>query len=154
MAKHPSYGSSLKWDPAGGTSYSNIGQVTDISGPSVSRGDVDATDHDNAVSRGGNGYREYAQGIPDGGEITFGINFDPINDDTHGQTSGTGILSDFENTGALAAWVLELHTISGTLEWAVDAYLNGAEFESPLEGIHTAELTLKVSGKPSLTATS
>jgi len=153
MVKHTSFGSTLSWDPAGGTSYTAIGQVTDISGPSVTRGDIDATDHDSAVDNGGDGWREFAKGIPDGGDLTFGINWDPVNLNPHGQTSGTGILSDFEDTtGDLASWKLDLHTLSGTMEWAFDGYLNGASFEHPLEGIHTAEITVKISGKPTLTA--
>jgi hypothetical protein len=154
MAKHPSFGSSISWDPAGGTSYTALGQVTDITGPNVSRGDVDVTDHDNAVSQGGAGWREFVQGVPDAGDLTFGLIWDPINLDPHNQTEGTGILSDFESTGALASWKVELHTISGTLEWEFDGYLNGASFETPVEGTHTAEITVKISGKPSLTATS
>lgn len=152
--KHPSFGSKVYWDPDGGTSWSAIGQVTDISGPSVTRGDVDTTDHDDAVGGGGpgSGWRTFAQGIPDGGDLTFGIIFDPINKTSQNQTSGTGILSDFESTGALAAWKIELHTQSGTLEWAMDGYVNGATFETPLEGTHTGEITVKISGKPVLTA--
>ena len=151
--KHPSFGSTLSWDPAGGTSWTALGQVTDISGPSVSRGDVDVTDHDDAVDNGGDGWRTFAKGIPDGGDLTFGLIWDPINKTAHGQTSGTGILSDFENTsGDLPAWKVALHTLSGTMEWVFDGYLNGASFETPLEGTHTAEITVKISGKPTLTA--
>lgn len=154
MAKHASFGSKVSWDPNGGTAYTSIGQVTDIGGPSASRGDVDVTDHDNAVSNGGAGWREFVQGVPDAGDLTFGVNFDPINKTAHGQTGGTGVLSDFENTGALATWLLELHTQSGTLEWEFSGYLNGASFDSPVEGTHTGEMTVKISGKPTLTATS
>ena len=153
MAKHPSFGSTLSWDPAGGTSWTAIGQVTDISGPSVSRGDVDVTDHDNAVTNGGDGWREFTKGVPDAGDLTFGVNWDPVNLDPHGQTAGTGILSDFEDTtGDLAAWQVSLHTLSGTMEWSFSGYLNGASFETPVEGTHSAEITVKISGKPTLTA--
>lgn len=153
MAKHPSFGSSISWDPAGGTDYAAIGQITDITGPNISRGDVDVTDHDNAVSQGGGGFREFTQGIPDAGDLTFGLIFDPINKTAHNQESGTGLLSDLENTGALASWLVELHTISGTLEWEFDGYVNGFGVDSPVEGTHTAEVTVKINGKPTLTAT-
>lgn len=149
--KHPSYGSTLSVDLQGGTSFTKIGQVMDLAGPNITRGDVDVTDHDNATVNGGDGYREYLGGVPDGGDVTFNLHFDAVNDDTHGQTAGTGILNDFTRD-TLANWQLSLNTLSGSMDWTFLGYLNGFSPEAPVEGAHTAEVTVKVSGKPTLAA--
>jgi len=153
MVKHSSFGSRLYWDPYGGSDFTAIGQVGDIDGPSVSRGDVDVTDHDDAVVNDGDGWRTFLKGIPDAGDLSFVLNFDPIFVATHGQEEGTGVLWDFENTrGELPTWRLDLHTLEGTLEWGFSGYVSGATFSSPVEGAHTGDITVKISGKPTLTA--
>jgi hypothetical protein len=153
MAKHPSFGSKIMVDIAGGSDYASVGQVLDIAGPNISRSEIDTTDHDNAEANGGDGYREFLGGIPDGGDITFPVHFDPINLDTHGQTAGSGILSTFTKQD-LVSWKISLNVLNGTLNWECDGFLNSWSPESPLEGKHTGEVSIKVSGKPLLTATS
>jgi hypothetical protein len=152
MVKHPSFGAALYIDIAGGSDYSKVGQLGDLSGPSISRGEVDVTDHDNAVSRGGDGYREFLGGVPDGGEITGPIHWDPNNDDTHGQTAGSGILATLTKD-TLVAWKIEVNQTTGTLEWTTMGFLSGFSPEYPVEGANTGEITIKVSGKPTINLT-
>lgn len=150
MTHHPSFGSLLAWDPAGGTAYSNVGQVHDITFPDISRGDIDVTDQDDEAS---NKYRAFLPGIPDGGNITFDIGFDPTDAD-HAQASGTGLLGDFERSGCtLPAWQLTLKMCSGTAIWTTDGYVNSFNAQAPLEGEQLASVSVKVSGKPTLTVT-
>jgi hypothetical protein len=130
----------------GGTSYSAVGQVKDISGPNISRGTIDVTDHDSA-----DGYREFLPGLADGGEVSFTIGWDP-NEAIHQQIGGTGLLGDFEEDGCnMPAWQLELNTCTGTAIWTFDGFLTGFSPGAPVEGELTADVGVKVNGKPTLT---
>lgn len=148
MTHHPSFGTQLKWDPAGGTVYVAIGQVKDIAGPAMSRGDIDVSDHDSA-----NGWREFLPGLADGGTLTFTIGFDSQNT-AHLQGVGTGLLGDFDRNGcALPAWELTLTQCAGTAVWTFDGYPNGFNPSAPVEGENTVDIGVKISGKPVLTIT-
>ena len=152
MTHSPSFGSQLKWDPAGGTAYSPVGQVRDMGFPDLSRGDIDVTDHDDGIT-GGTPYRQFLPGIADGGNLTFAIGFDPSDAD-HGTAVGTGLLGSFEQDGCtLPAWELTLHVCTGTAIWTFDGYPNSFSGAIPLEGELTADVGVKVSGKPTLTIT-
>jgi len=149
MTHHPSFGSELKWDPAGGTGYSAIGQVHDIKGPNISRGTIDTTDQDDAS---GDGYRTFLPGIPDGGDITFTIGFDP-NNTAHTQGAGTGLIGDFVNDGCTpATFQHTLKLCGGTAIWTFPGFLTGFSPSSPLEGEQTADVSVKIAGKPTLSA--
>ena len=148
MTHHPSFGSALKWDPVGGTVYVALGQVRDVSGPSLTRGDIDVTDQDST-----SGYREFLPGLTDGGAVAFDIGFDPENVN-HVQGVGTGLLGDFEQDGCtLAAWQWTLSTCAGTAIWTWDGYVNSFTQTTPVEGQHTAAIGVKISGKPTLDIT-
>jgi len=148
LTHHPSWSAALKWDPAGGTSYTAIGQVKDISGPDISRGDIDVTDHDSA-----SGWREFLPGLSDGGTVSFPIGLDTANT-AHIGASGTGLLGDFDRDGCtMPAFQLTLNLCSGTGIWTFDGYPNGFSNSYPVEGENTADLSIKVTGKPTLAVT-
>ncbi len=148
MTHHPSFGADLQWDPAGGTVYVAIGQVKDISGPALARGDVDVTDHDSSL-----GYREFLPGLTDGGVVTFTIGFDDQNT-AHLQGVGTGLAGNMDQDGCtLPAFELTLNSCVGTPVWTWDGYVNGYTPGMPVEGENTVDISIKVSGKPVLTVT-
>lgn len=148
MTHHPAFGSALKWDPAGGTVYVAIGQVKDISGPGITRGDVDVTDHDSS-----DGFREYLPGLVDGGVYTFTVGWDSQNT-AHLQGAGTGLIGDFDGGGCtLSAWQHTLTQCAGTAVWTFVGYVNGFTMNNPVEGEVTADLSVKISGKPTMTVT-
>lgn len=151
MVKHNSFGTTLSVDLAGGTDFTKVAQILDLAGPNIERPEVDATDHDNAIRNGGDGYREYFGGIPDAGDITVPVHFDPINETSHEQ-SGTGILGSFTDR-TLANWKIELAANSGSMDWQCKGFLNGWSPEAPLEGKHTGEVSIKLSGAPTLNIT-
>jgi hypothetical protein len=149
MTHQPAFGAVLSWDPAGGTSYSTIAQVRDITGPDITRGDIDVTAHDSTA-----GYREFLPGIPDPGSFSFVLGWDPQDAD-HIQGVGTGIIGDFERAGcsALAAFRLVLDHCGGTATWTWDGYVSSFSLAVPLEGEYTSDVSLKISGKPTLAVT-
>jgi hypothetical protein len=143
----PSFGSQLKMDPAGGTVYVAIGDVQDIAGPSVTRGEIDVTTHDSA-----SGFREYIQGLADSGGVTFPIVFDSQNV-KHLQGVGTGLLGDFEQTCTIPSWEHTFNDCAGTVVLTYDAFVTGYSFTNAVEGAVMGDITLKVTGKPTLTVT-
>lgn len=146
MTHHPSHGSILEWDPAGGTSYVAIGQVQDISFPNITRGTIDTSTHDID-------YRTYMPGLSDGGDLSFTISLDPANS-AHVGGGGTGLLGDFDRAGCtIPAWELTLNVCSGTAVWTFDGFPTGFSGSVGVEGELTADITVKVTGVPTLTTT-
>jgi len=146
MTYHPSFGAQLKVDWAGGTAYSTIAQVKDINGPNITRGVTDVTCHDSPDQ----GYREKLPGLPDAGQVTFDLEWDP-NDSMHIQGAGTGLLGDFEQDGCtLAAWQMTLPGCGGSPIWTFDGFVVAASGVTPVEGSLRQSLTVEINGKPSL----
>jgi len=89
--------------------------------------------------------------LSDGGDISFTIGFDPANT-AHGTAAGTGLIGDFTRDGCtIPAWQLTLNLCTGTGIWTFDGYPNGMSFNAPIEGENTADVTIKVTGVPTLT---
>jgi len=149
MANHPGHLGTLGWDPAGGTSYTNIAKIRDMSGPSISRNEIEIADRSMTTY-----YNEYIGGRVDPGAISFGLTWDPIADTTHAQTAGTGLLSDFETEQCtLATWQWQLDGCGGTATFTFDGFVSGFDVDDPMDDVLTAELTIKISGKPTLAIT-
>ena len=149
MTHHPSFGTILAFDPTGGTTYVDIAYVHDISGPNITRGDVDVTNHDST-----DGYREFLPGLTDPGDVTFQIGFDPLDAD-HTQGAGTGLLGDFAfNDGCDPTnWEITLNVCAGTAVWTFEGYVNSWSGVYAVEGELLADIGVKVAGKPTLTVT-
>lgn len=148
MTHHPSWGTLVGYDAAGGTVYAAINQVKDIAGPNMSRGDIDVSDHDSAL-----GYREFLPGLTDAGDVSFQLGFDPT-DAVH--TQGTaGLLYNFELDGCtMTSWEIDLNVCTGTAIWTFDGYVNSWSGTYAVEGELLADIGIKISGKPTLTITS
>jgi len=122
--------------------------VKDISGPSISRDTFEVTDRDVT----GN-YKEFWGGYSDGGDLTFAVNWDPLSDATHGTGSTSGMLYNLETTdmcSAKAAWEVQMDLCGGTATWTFDGILSGFEMSAPENDVLQADISVKVSGKPTL----
>ena len=142
MARAPSFGVEIGYDTAGGTSYTTIGHVKDVTGPNISRGTIDITDHDST-----DGFREFFGGLVDGGEVTFQIGLD------HEAAAHSGLWASFSSSTEVPwAWLITFNVFSGTYTWAFDGFLTALSPGAPMEGQNVWDLTVKVTGKPTLTA--
>lgn len=115
--------------------FVSIANVTSVSGPEIEREAYDVTAHDSP-----DGWREFIGGLKDGGEVSVEVNYDPrVHDD---------LVADFDDSAPRNYKMV----FPGTLgSWAFAALLTGFSQESPVDDKLSAELTLKVSGKPTIT---
>lgn len=140
MAKNAGHEVTLQWDAAGGTVFATIGQIIDITGPSIERNPIDVTTRDSASY-----YREFIKGFKDLGELTFNVVFDG-DLASHG-TAAAGLLSDFADDDTIPAWRMQFP--GGTILF--DGFLTGAEMAEPLDDALTADVTAKLTGAPTFT---
>jgi len=114
-----------------------VGELTNIGGPGMSADTIDVTSHSSA-----DGYREFIQGIKDGGEISMEGNF--IKADV-GQVA---LLASF-NSGVAAEFNIVFLDSS---DWTFTAIVTGVECSAPYDDKIGFSATMKISGKPVFTA--
>jgi predicted secreted protein len=120
--------------------FTTISEVTDLSGPSLSLAALTATSHDSG------GWKEIIGGILDGGSVTLSLNFKPTHA-THSYTAG--LIKDMVNR-TLRNFQL-IFTDSGTTTWSFAALVTAFETTEPVDERLTADVTLEISGAPTLT---
>lgn len=136
-----SFGTLLKIGDGGGTEvFTTIAEVLDISGPALKMNTEDATNHSST-----GGYEEYIPTTLAAGELTFGLNFQPTAA-THSQTSG--LLKDFKNKTKRNFQLV--FPDAGSTTWAFAAYVTGFEPKAPVKGKLSADVTLLITGQPTL----
>ncbi len=124
-----------------GNVFATIAGVTNISGPSRSRETLDVTAHDSP-----DGYMEFLGGLRDGGEVSLDINYDPA-ETTH------DLDDDFEDDTPRNYQIVLLPGTDDEWTWAFAAVMTGLEDEFPYDDKMQRTVTLKISGKPTLTPT-
>lgn len=124
--------------------FTKIGQVKDISGPSMKRDTIDVTNHD---SRGG--FKKFLASLADAGDITFSIEYDP-GDSSHDQT--TGLLYLFgKNTPTNFELIFPVEVTTGVYwGFTFSGFLTGFDPKEPVMGSLTADATIKVAGAVTL----
>lgn len=148
------YGTQLQAEKSATTTpdYQAIGNVFDISGPALSRTDVDVTTYDSSDR-----YREYIPGLREGGEITVMMNLvstavglQEMYHSTAAQTTAGPASSTSAVAGAFESDTNETFRIVGpnTDFWQFTGYVKGITQAQPIDDKRTWEVTLKVSGRP------
>ncbi len=138
--KNAGHDVTLGIDFAGGTSYTTIGQIVDLSGPSIERNPIDVTTRDSTQN-----YREFIKGFKDAGEMTFNVVLS-LSLASHG-TAATGVLSDLSDDVTIPAYQMAFPngTITGS------AFVTTSEMTEPLDDALTMDITLKNTGVPTIT---
>lgn len=114
----------------GGTS---IGNIKEISGPSMTRDQIDVTDFSSP-----GGYREYIPALRDAGEVTMTITYNPSS------SADLALRSNFESDNVVACQI----NLAGS-----NTYLNFSGSVSsmgltiPLDDVITQEIGVRVSGQ-------
>lgn len=134
------FGTTLKiGDGAEPEVFAAIAEVTNISGPGMSMDTVDITSHGSA-----GGWKEYAGGLLDGGEIKLELNFLPGN--ASQQSLNTAMAARAKKN-----FKLEFPDTPATT-WSFAAFVTNFEPSAPVDGKLGASATLKITGQPTLSA--
>ncbi|GFH38917.1 phage tail tube protein [Streptomyces pacificus] len=115
--------------------FTAIADVTNLSGPGLSRETLDVTSHGSPDA-----YMEFLGGLKDAGEVSADINYQPAVHDV--------LVDDFDDPAPRNYQIV--FPDSGATTWTVKAILTGFEPEMPYDDKATASLTFKISGKPTL----
>ena len=125
------YGSTFGIDPAGGTSFTLLGEVTNITPPSDSIDVVDVT-HMQSPNR----TREFLAGLRDPGTASFELNFVP-------GSASDDLIQQVRDAGTVVSCRI---TFPNAATWTFDGLLTGYEPAVPNEDKLTATVSFKVTG--------
>lgn len=124
-----------------GTTYETIANVTNISGPERTRETIDVTAHDSP-----DGWMEFIGGLKNGGEVSLDINYDPA-EATH------DLDDDFDDAEPRNYRIVILPDTEDEYTWQLKGILTTLGDEFPYDDRQQRSMTIKVTGKPTLTAT-
>lgn len=137
----PAYGTLLKRSgvTAGSTpSYSTLGEVKNISGPSTEVSTIDVTTHSSAAA--GN-YREFIPSLIDPGTIEVDLNW------VHSDTTHKDLWTDLQQRTKRDFQIVVPPTAAGaTCNMNFQAYVTGMPKEFPTDDVVSAKLSLRITG--------
>jgi predicted secreted protein len=122
-------------DGAGPEVFTAIANITNLTGPGLSRNTIDVTAHDSPDN-----HMEFIGGLVDPGEVSIDINYNPAVHDT--------LIADLEDVDPRNYQVVFPDTAATT--WGISAIMTGFEPSAPTDDKLAASLTFKVSGKPTI----
>ncbi len=135
MAAVDAFGTVWAMDPAGGSAYVDVANVTEIGVLDASAETIESTVHGSA-----GGWRTFIGGLKDGGELSMNINYDPASHGTIFTALGEDdVTHEITLTDAGAAVV----TFTGVV--------TGLSVGAPMDDKLTGSVTIKVSGAPVIT---
>jgi len=120
-------------DAASPEVYTTISDNSDISGPDGSAGEIEVTDLSSTA-------KEFKRGLTDNGNISMTIMFIPANVQ-HAQ-----LRSDFNSSTEIARNYQMTFTDSPATLWTFSAYVASLSVSNSLDGVTTANVTLRVKG--------
>lgn len=135
MSYYSSFGTLLK------LSGVTVAGVRDVSGPNLSLGTADVTNHSSPSA-----WAEKVGTIKDAGEVTFDIVFDPVHATHKNAAGGLLYLLDQRTVGSFTITFPD----TGATVWTLPALVTGFTPTAPVEDSLTASVTLTVSGAPTL----
>lgn len=136
-----SHGALLKiGNGAQSETFTTIGEVKDISGPSTTLNTEDVTSHDSG------GWTEFIGTTKDGGEVTFDINyFSAATQDQLETDLANATRRNFQLERPLSGGLKDTRSFA--------AYVTAFEPSSPVSGVLTASVTLRTTGQVSKAVT-
>lgn len=131
------FGAKLYRVPGGEDPNVAIAELTNISGPSISRGSIDTSSHDST-----NNLRTFVPaGLADGGEFQVEGNF--IHDDAEQK----GLITAFKSATAVNYLV---DFVSPAKTWAFSGLVTAFAVQAPRDGKLSFSASFKVLGQPTL----
>lgn len=131
------YGTLLKRGDAGSPeTFSTVGEVRSMSGPSMETDEIDVTTHSSAAA---GAFKEFIMGLIDAGSIEFDTNYVP-SDPTH-----IGLRNDFLNR-TKRNWEIVLPGAIQTISFA--GYVKSMPFEFPVDDAIMQKISIRCTGAP------
>lgn len=115
----------------------SIAELSSVSGLELSADTIETTNLDSG------GWRQFIQGVKDGGEVSISGYFNP------GDTNGQKAIYDAFGTGTVTAFKIAFPSTLGA-EWQFSGIVTGVTTGAEMEDTVTFEATLKVTGTPAL----
>lgn len=131
------YGTLLKRGDGGSPeTFSTVGEVRSMSGPSMETDEIDVTTHSSAAA---GAFKEFIMGLIDAGSIDFDTNYVP-SDPTH-----IGLRNDFLNR-TKRNWQIVLPGAIQTISFA--GYVKSMPFEFPVDDAIMQKISIRCTGAP------
>lgn len=111
-----------------------VGLCNDITGPGLSAETYDTTSHDTV-----GGYTTYITGLKDAGEVTAKVFFD-------GGDAGHQSLISVHNNLEQRYFELAPAGLSPAVVWKFMGFITKLDFGYPVNGVQSADITIKISG--------
>lgn len=115
----------------------SIAELQSVSGLEISADTIETTNLDSG------GWRQFIQGVKDGGEVSISGYFNP------GDTNGQKAVYDAFGTGTVTAFKIAFPSSLGA-EWQFNGIVTGVTTGAEMEDTVTFEATIKVTGTPAL----
>ena len=113
-----------------------VAEVTSISGINITADSIDVTTH-SATHR----YREFIQGLRDGGELSIEGNY---------TTASSSLIVTQLNTSSAVTATITLPTTPSSTVFTASVIATSFATEAPVDGVIPFTATFKVSGQPTL----
>lgn len=137
----PAFGTFLKaGDGAMSETFTTVAEVKSITGPQMTAKIDDVTNHSTGVP-----WREKLSTLLDAGSIDFDLNFVP-SDAT--QSASSGLLNDFKNRTRRNFKLVFPDGIPTT--WLFTGIVKNFKIMAPVDGVLTANLSVEITGQPTL----
>ncbi len=119
--------------------FTSVAEVKNITGPTLDRSIIDVTTQSSDS-------KEKIGGLRDSGQVTFNINMVP---DDATQSYATGLLHAYAIDEVLHNFQI-VFPDSGSTTWTFAAVVKGFHVSAPVDGVLDAQITLDISGLPTL----
>lgn len=121
--------------PQGGSiTFVDIAELTDLTGPGLTRNMLETTTHNEQDDR-------YVVGIRRHTEVSATVNFIPSGNATHDHLAG---LQKKWFDGSRHIWKV---TFPGGAKWVYSGFVANFEFQAPVDDVLTADVTIRPTGK-------
>ena len=141
-----SHGMTFSWSTDGGTTDELVGELVDITVPSISKETIETTNHDSS------GVRDYIGGLIDYGECSITVNYD-VDDDVSSSTTNHEGLRNLAATAFETAtnkeFVISFPDTPNPSTMSFGGIVTGFELSTPIDDVVKATYTIKVSGSVS-----
>ena len=123
------------------STFNSVGEVTDITPPSISKDTIETTHHNSG------GIRTYVGGLVDFGEMSVTVNLDPDKDDASNKKHiALRDLAETPNDDPVANTTKFKIIYSDSSADVFRGVVTSFETSAPIDGVLSATITIKVTG--------